>query len=108
MDTILKLGAAVAAAMLHNYPVLESIAILPLLLKNYLWVILGCLLVMLLTLGVERNNNYALSNLFTVQTALFGVIQTVYTVLGTALVFFIKQYALRVLLPSRSEAPKPD
>jgi uncharacterized membrane protein len=108
MDTISKLGAAVAIAMMHSYPVLESIAILPLLLKKYYWVLVGCLLVMLLTLGVERNNNYSIGNLLSSQTLIFLVFQTIYTVIITGLIFWLKTLVLRSMRLSPSGPSKAD
>jgi hypothetical protein len=108
MDTILKTVATVASAMLHNYPVLESIVILPLLLKRYLWVLIGCVLVMLLTFGVERSNNYAISNLLSAQAGIFATVQIIITVGATIMIFLVKQILMRGLNVSRSGAPKAD
>ena len=45
MDAMLKLLSQVVHTMLGNEPLLESILVLPLILKTYRWVLVACLLV---------------------------------------------------------------
>jgi len=97
MQTALKLIVDVVAAMTHNYPVLEAIVILPLLLRKYSWVLLACGAVGLLTFGVERHNNYSASNLLSLSSAAFFAVQLTITAVVTALLFALKTRLFRAL-----------
>jgi len=95
MPSIIKLIVDVIAAMTHNYPMLEAIIVLPLLLKKYSWVLVACVLVGILTFGVERHNNYTLSNLLSATSLAFFTVQVAITAAVTALVFAAKIGLLR-------------
>jgi hypothetical protein len=108
MDTLLKPVTAVVVAMLHNYPVLEAILILPLILRRYAWVLGGCALVILITVGVERHNDYSLAHLLSLETLVFLGLQLVIMAGVTAVIFALKGLLLKRLKVAESPPARSD
>lgn len=106
MDSLMKLLSTVIDTMARNEPLLESVIILPLILKHYRWVLLGCLGVAVVTFGVEMRNDYALSNLLSAAHVTLFFVQGAILFCVSALVFAAKTAVLRAL--NISEPRKPE
>ena len=79
----------------RNEPLLESMLALPLILKSYRWVLMACLLVAVVTFGVEMHNDYSAKSLFASSSVVLFAVQGVVLLAVSAAVFRLKLALLK-------------
>jgi hypothetical protein len=103
-----NLLADVFHIMLRNEPLLEAMVAAPLILKSYRWVLAACLLVAVVTFGVEMHNDYSAKTLFApLSLALFAV-QGVVLLAVSAAVFRLKLALLKAFGVGQPSRPRTE
>ena len=107
----MKVLSIVLDTLIRNEPLLESMLVLPLILKRYRTVLIACVLVAVVTFGVEMGNNYAPENLFAAAHIVLFLVQGVILVAVSAVVFRLKLAVLRkfnLLEPAKPKTAAPE
>ncbi len=94
--------------MLRNEPLLESMLALPLILKRYRWVLVACLLVAVVTFGVELHNDYSARTLFSPTSLTLFAVQGVVLLAVSAAVFRLKLALLKAFGLNGLSRPRPE
>jgi hypothetical protein len=97
MDGPMNLLGHVAGVMLHDEPLLESVLVMPLILKRYRTVLIACLLVAAATFGVEMHNDYSPRNLLSPVSLTLFAAQALVLLTVSAIVFALKVQVFRAL-----------
>ncbi len=107
----MKVLSIVLDTLIRNEPLLESMLVLPLILKRYRTVLIAGVLVAVVTFGVEMGNNYAPENLFSAPHIVLFLVQGVILVAVSAVVFRLKLAVLRkfnLLEPAKPKTAAPE
>jgi hypothetical protein len=94
--------------MMRNEPLLESMVALPLILKSYRWVLVACLLVAVVTFGVEMHNDYSMKTLFSPTSITLFAVQGLILLAISAAVFRVKLALLKGVGLASASPPRSE
>ena len=105
LDEFQALIIAAGASMIHNYPVLEAIVILPLLFRNFAWSVIGCSRAVIVTFVPQLKGDFSVNSLMDPKHLASVSFQVLVAVMFAAMVFFIKNSVVQTFWPAKSEDP---
>jgi predicted MFS family arabinose efflux permease len=95
-------------ALARDYPVIEAVLLLTLLLKRYLWAALGCAGAVIFTFGVQLHNDYSPAVLFSARSLSTLAVQLGVALAAAAGVFLIKRVIWKAMKIDDLDTPKTD